>query len=81
MEKHTLALLCSQAKMRQEAIIESSRALGIDQLKPEQMKAMDSILQGNDTFVSLPTGYGKLIIFAALPKAFDKFKGRHTCFF
>ena len=60
---------------RKEAIIDSGRAIGIEQLKPEQMRALDAILSGKDIFVSLPTGYGKSIIFAALPLAFDKFKG------
>ena len=39
------------------------------------MKAMYSIIGGKDTFVSLPTGYGKSVIFAALPMAFDQLKG------
>ena len=59
----------------QDVIIESARAIGIHYLKPEQMKAMYSIIGGKDTFVSLPTGYGKSVIFAALPMAFDQLKG------
>ena len=60
---------------RKKAISESTQAIGIDELKPEQFRAMDSILRGEDTFVSLPTGYGKSVIYAALPLAFDKLYG------
>ena len=58
------------------AVRESARDLGYDKLKDKQKEAVMSILQGNDTFVSLPTGYGKSIIFAMLPGAFDKYKGK-----
>ena len=54
---------------RQKVITESARVIGINHLKPQQVRAMDSILNGTDTFVSLPTGYGKSVIFAALPLA------------
>ena len=60
---------------RRAAIIESAKAIGIDELKQEQYLAIDSILRGKDTFVSLPTGYGKSVVFAAIPLAFDKLKG------
>ena len=33
-------------------------------------------MSGRDTFVSLPTGYGKSIIYAALPLIFDRVLGR-----
>ena len=59
------------------AISESAAALGFEHLKDKQVAAMTSFLKGNDTFVSLPTGYGKSIIYAALPLAFDKLKGRY----
>ena len=58
------------------AITESGKQLGYDKLKPKQIEALTSFLQGNDTFVSLPTGYGKSIIYAALPFAFDKLRGK-----
>jgi len=32
-------------------------------------------MSGKDTFVSLPTGYGKSIIFAILPLLFDLLLG------
>ena len=57
------------------AITESGKKLGYDKLRGKQVEAMTSFLEGNDTFVSLPTGYGKSIIYAALPHAFDRLRG------
>ena len=37
-------------------------------LKEEQKHAVESVLQKKDTFVQLPTGYGKSLIFQLLPK-------------
>jgi bloom syndrome protein len=42
-------------------------------LKDEQEEAAVAILQGKDVFVQLPTGYGKTMILALLPFAFDFF--------
>ena len=53
--------------------IVSSR-LGYDKLRPEQETALLSFLSGRDVFVSLPTGYGKSLCYAALPAAFDSLK-------
>ena len=58
------------------AITESGEQLGYDKLRVKQIEAITSFLQGNDVFVSLPTGYGKSIIYAALPYAFDKLRGK-----
>ena len=44
---------------------------GITQLKPKQREAMLSFLSGKDVFVTLPTGYGKSIIYGLLPAVFD----------
>ena len=59
-----------------KAITKSGRQLGYAKLKPMQIEALTSFLQGNDVFVSLPTGYGKTIIYAALPYAFDKLRSK-----
>ena len=40
-------------------------------LKEKQREALLLALEQNDVFVSLPTGYGKTIITALLPMAFD----------
>ena len=34
-------------------------------------------VEGKDTFVSLPTGFGKSLIYGVLPSIFDKLKGEH----
>ena len=47
------------------------QSLGYDVVKPEQKIALLSFLRGQDVFVSLPTGYGKSLCYAALPAAFD----------
>ena len=41
-------------------------------LKPEQQSVIESICNGKDTFVWLPTGFGKSICYQTLPFVFDK---------
>ena len=60
----------------EEAVKESMRLLGIEYLKEKQQEAVMSFLDGKDTFVSLPTGYGKSLIYALLPFAFDRIRGK-----
>ena len=59
-----------------DAIEESKRLLVIASLKEKQEAAIMSFLGGRDTVVSLPTGYGKSLIYALLPHAFDMIRGR-----
>ena len=54
-----------------KVIRESAGKLGFTSLKEKQTEAVLSFLKGRDTFVALPTGYGKSIIYAILPYAFD----------
>jgi len=58
--------------------IEAARRLGYNGLKKKQLEAVVSFLQGNDTFVALPTGYGKSLIYAVLPYSFDRIKGSYA---
>ena len=46
-----------QTNYLEEVIRESGSRLGYKELKHEQTKAILSFVQGNDTFVALPTGY------------------------
>ena len=41
-------------------------------LKPEQRSVIESICNGKDTFMWLPTGFGKSICYQTLPFVFDK---------
>ena len=45
-------------------------------LKDKQFEAIMYFINGNDVFVTLPTGYGKSLIYALLPMVFDEIKGR-----
>lgn len=58
------------------AIDQASRCMGIQGLKPKQLEALESFVSGKDTFVALPTGYGKSIIFAILSLLFDFLFGK-----
>ncbi len=60
------------------AISDSTRQLGIESLKDKQLEAVLKFVEGHDIFVSLPTGYGKSIIYAVLPLVFDKLKGNRS---
>lgn len=60
----------------QEAISHSMEVMAITSLKAKQHEAILSFLKGKDVFVSLPTGYGKSIIYCLLPLIFDKMKGK-----
>ena len=59
----------------QKAIEEVTRYMDLRPLKPKQLEAVKSFVSGQDTFVALPTGYGKSVIFAILPLLFDKLLG------
>ena len=51
--------------------------MGIASLKLKQEETILSFLDDKDTFVSLPTGYGKsLKLYALLPLIFNKIKGK-----
>jgi len=54
-----------------DAIKRASQEMSLYPLKPKQLEAVRTFMSGKDTFVSLPTGYGKSAIYAILPLAFD----------
>ena len=49
------------------AIQHSLLAFGYKSIKPIQAEAVQAVLQGSDVFVTVPTGYGKSLIFQILP--------------
>ncbi len=59
-----------------EAIAYSSDKLKYDELRCEQKEAVIAFLNGNDLFVSLPTGYGKSLCYGILPYAFDHLRSK-----
>ena len=61
----------SAAMGLQEAMHQALSDIGLN-LKPKQLEAVVKFCSGNDMFVSLPTGYGKSIIYAILPSVFDE---------
>ena len=60
----------------EKAIEEASKQIGI-RLKEKQFEAIKQFCWGNDVFVSLPTGYGKSLIYGVIPLVFDKMKGKY----
>ena len=58
------------------ALNNAAQYMGIEELKPKQVEAITTFVSGKDTFVSLPTGYGKSVVFAILPLLFDFMLGK-----
>ena len=50
-----------------EAIRHGQQVFGHDHLKPAQLEAVKAVIQGRDTFVNVPTGYGKSLVHQVLP--------------
>ena len=59
--------VCCPRKTMTEAL----RRLSILGLKEKQQEAIEAFVSRKDTFVSLPTGYGKSVIYVILPVMFD----------
>jgi len=41
--------------------------MGYDRIKPEQLGAVQSVLRGDSVFMSVPTGFGKSLVYQLLP--------------
>ena len=65
-----MALSVSTSLSFSEIARSAAASLGYSSYKPEQLLATSSFLEDNYVFVSLPTGYGKSLCYAALPLAF-----------
>ena len=57
------------------AILKAVEKMGLQKLKEKQHEAVRAFLSGSDVFLTVPTGYGKSIVFGLLPFAFDFMKG------
>lgn len=58
------------------AINSAAKQLNIGQVKDHQRNGLLELLKGNDIFVSLPTGYGKSLIFHGAPLCRDFINAR-----
>ena len=58
-----------------KTIEDSVKSLGYEQIRPEQYDVVVNFVEGNDVFVSLPTGGGKSLCFACLPLIYDRLRG------
>ena len=56
----------------ESAIAKAALRLGFESLKSQQQTAILRFLEGNDVFVSLPTGSGKSLCFDPLLLVFDE---------
>lgn len=45
-------------------------------LKDKQKEVIHAFLSAQNAFISLPTGYGKSLIYALLPLIFDSIRGK-----
>ena len=59
-----------------EAATSAARELGYPDLKPEQLKVVETFVKGRDVFAVLPTDYGKSLCYGCLPIVFDKLLGK-----
>ena len=57
---------------------EVAREIGIEYLKTNQREAIETFVAGRDLLVTLPTGYGKSLIYAILPTLFDKIRDKYS---
>ena len=58
----------------EEILQQATTSLGFSRLTDEQHEAISAFLSGRDVFVSLPTGSGKSLCFALIPKAVEMLK-------
>ena len=58
-------------------ISKAAEKFGVSELREKQYEAVRAFLCGNDVFLTVPTGYGKSIVYGILPFAFDIMKGKY----
>lgn len=59
-----------------KAITNAVQRLGYHELRPSQLEAVRSFMQGRDVLITLPAGSGKSLCYAVLPYAFDELTSR-----
>ena len=58
----------------EEILCNCARRYGYQSLKPEQKSAVIAFMEGNDVFITLPTGFGRSLCYFCLPSVFDALK-------
>ena len=56
-------------------VLRAAHKLGYAEVRKHQAEAATKFMQGDDVFVSLPTGSSKSLIYSVLPFAFDELLG------
>ena len=72
----TLIFITKSLVQVNSASKESVVLMAISSLKTKQQEAIKAFMNEKDVFASLPTGYGKSLIYLLLPLIFDRVKGR-----
>ena len=55
----------------ERAVANAMRRVGLEEIKREQRRVIETFVSGKDVFVSLPTGYGKSFCYGLLPAVYD----------
>ena len=55
-----------------------AKEIGIENLNPKQREAIKTFIAGRNLIVTLPTGYGKSIVYAIMPTVCDKIRGKYS---
>ena len=61
----------SKKQVRDAATV-AVRQLGYEEMKRKQLEVVSGVLNGQDVFAVLPTGFGKSLCFASLPSIYDQ---------
>lgn len=69
--KNWIADIATDPSLVTRAVEEGLHQLGYEMIKPEQLAAVESLLKGDDVFLSVPTGFGKSLVYQLLPFCSD----------
>ena len=58
--------------MVESAATKAAQQVGHTSMTSKQLQAVAGILRSHDTFVVVPTGYGRTLCYACLPLVFDQ---------